>query len=234
MDREAWDAAVYGVTKSQTRLSNWTELKIMLIFLNSNAAAAKSPQSCLTLYDSIDGSPPGSSPFPSPMHASMLSRFSHVWLCNKAIQIITSLWVSCGSFIRSVSDFGSFGFPSFSVLILLISFFIFIIFYFCLSLVQLLSRVLLFSTPWTAARQITLPIINSWSPPKPMSIELVMPSNHLILCCPLLLLPSTLPRIRVFSNESPLWCSPKHQVAKVLEFQLQHQSFQWTPRTSLL
>ena len=105
------------------------------------------------------------------MHASMLSRFSHVWLCNKDIQIITSLWVSCGSFIQSVSDFGSFGFPSFSVLILLISFFIFIIFYFCLSLVQLLSRVLLFATSWTTARQTTLPIINSWSPPKPCPLN---------------------------------------------------------------
>ena len=49
-----------------------------------------------------------------------------------------------------------------------------------------------------------LPITNAWSPPKPMSIELVMPSNHLILCHPLLLLPSTLPSIRVFSNQSAL------------------------------
>ena len=56
-----------------------------------------------------------------------------------------------------------------------------------------------------------------------MSIELLMPSNHLILCCPLLPLPSTFPRIRVFSNES---VSYSHQVAKVLELQLQHQSFQ--------
>ena len=57
-------------------------------------------------------------------------------------------------------------------------------------------------TPWTAARQAFLSITNSWSPPKPRPIELVMPSNHLILCCPLLLLPSTFPNIRVFSNES--------------------------------
>ena len=67
-----------------------------------------------------------------------------------------------------------------------------------------LSRVRLFVTPWAAARQASLSITNSWSPPKPMSIESVMPSNHLILCRPLLLLPSIFPSIRVFSNESAL------------------------------
>ena len=60
------------------------------------------------------------------------------------------------------------------------------------------------ATPWTAARQASLSITNSRSPPKPMSIESVMPSNHLILCRPLLLLPSIFPSIRVFSNESAL------------------------------
>ena len=59
-------------------------------------------------------------------------------------------------------------------------------------------------TPRTAAHQASLSITNSWSPPKPMSTELVMPSNHLILCRPFLLLPSILPSIRVFSNESAL------------------------------
>ena len=59
-------------------------------------------------------------------------------------------------------------------------------------------------TPWTAARQASLSITNSWSPPKPMSIVSVMPSNHLILHCPLLLLSSIFPSIRVFSNESTL------------------------------
>ena len=72
------------------------------------------------------------------------------------------------------------------------------------SSVQLLSCVRLFATPWTTARQASLSITNSWSPPKPMSIESVMPSNHLILCRPLLLLPSIIPSIRVFSNESAL------------------------------
>ena len=62
----------------------------------------------------------------------------------------------------------------------------------------------LFATPWTAARQASLSITNSQSPPKPVSIESVMPSSHLILCRPLFLLPSMFPSIRVFSNESPL------------------------------
>ena len=66
------------------------------------------------------------------------------------------------------------------------------------SSVQLLSHVWLFVTPWTIACQASLSITNSWNSPKLMSIELVMPSNHLILCCPLLLLPLILPSIRVF------------------------------------
>ena len=70
--------------------------------------------------------------------------------------------------------------------------------------VQLLRRVWLFVTPWTAACQASLSITNSQSLPKSMSIESVMPSNHLILCCPLLLLSSIFPTIRVFSNESVL------------------------------
>ena len=91
------------------------------------------------------------------------------------------------------------------------------------SSVQSLSCVRLFVTPWIAARQASLSITNSQSLPKLMSIESVMPSSHLILCHPLLLLPPIPPSIGVFSNSS-------YEVAKVLEFQLQHQSFQWTPR----
>ena len=71
------------------------------------------------------------------------------------------------------------------------------------SSVQSLSCVRLFATPWIAARQAALSITNS-SLPKLMSIELVIPSSHLILCCPLLLLPPIAPSIRVFSNESTL------------------------------
>ena len=72
------------------------------------------------------------------------------------------------------------------------------------SSVQSLSRVQLSATPWTAAHQASLSITNSQSLPKLTSIESVMPSNDLILCCPLLLLPSILPSIRDFSNESIL------------------------------
>ena len=70
--------------------------------------------------------------------------------------------------------------------------------------VQSLSHVRFFVAPWIVAPQTSLSIINSWSLSKLMSIELVMPSNHLILCRPLLLLPSIFPSIRVFSNESAL------------------------------
>ena len=90
------------------------------------------------------------------------------------------------------------------------------------SSVQLLSHVLLFVTPWTAAHQASLSITNSRSLLKFMSIESLMLSNHLILCCPFLLLPSIFSSIRVFSNESVLCI----KLAKVLELQLQHQSFQ--------
>ena len=74
-----------------------------------------------------------------------------------------------------------------------------------LSSIQSLSHVRLFATPWTIAHQASLSITNSRSLPKPMSIESVMPSNHLILCHPLLLLPSVIPSIRIFSNESVLY-----------------------------
>ena len=73
-----------------------------------------------------------------------------------------------------------------------------------LSSFQSLSQVQLFATPWTIAHHASLSITNSRSPPKPMSIESVMPSSHLILYLPLLLLPSIFPSSRVFSNESAL------------------------------
>ena len=76
--------------------------------------------------------------------------------------------------------------------------------YYCNQFSSVSQRVRLFVTPWTAARQASLSITNSQSLLKLMSIESVMPSNHLILCHPLLLLPSIFPSIRVFSNESAL------------------------------
>ena len=101
-----------------------------------------------------------------------------------------------------------------------------------ISSVQSLSRVQLFATPWTAARQASLSITNSQSLLKLMSIESVMTSNHLILCWPLLLLPSIFPRIRVFSNESVLhirwpkyWSfsfsiSPPHEYSGLISFRM--------------
>ena len=88
------------------------------------------------------------------------------------------------------------------------------------SSVQSLSRVQLFATPWTAACQASLSITNSQSLLKLMSIKSVMPSTHLILCRPLLLLPSIFPRTRILSNEPVLWIGWP-------ELQPQHQSFQW-------
>ena len=86
-----------------------------------------------------------------------------------------------------------------------------------------LSRVHFFATTWTAARQASLSITNSWSLLKLMSIELVMSSNHLILCCPLLLPPSIFPSIRVFLNDSVLHIKwPKYWLsASVLPMNIQ-------------
>ena len=97
---------------------------------------------------------------------------------------------------------------------------------------QSLSHVQLFATPWTAARQAPLSITNSQSLFKLMSIESVMPSNHLILCHPLLLLPSIFPSIKVFSNESALcirwpkyWCfsfsiRPSNEYSGLISFRM--------------
>ena len=113
------------------------------------------------------------------------------------------------------------------------------------SSVQLLSCVLLFATPWTAARQASPSITNSWNQPKPISIESVMPSNILILCCPLLLLPSIFPSIRVFSNESALrirwpkyWSfsfniSPCNEHPGLISFRMGLLVVQWTVKSLL-
>ena len=103
--------------------------------------------------------------------------------------------------------------------------------------VQSFSHVRLFTTPWTAARQAPLSITNSQRRPKPMSIVLVMPSNHLILCHPLPLLPSIFPSIRVFSNESAIWIRwPSIGVSastSVLPMNTQDWSLGWTGWISL-
>ena len=90
-------------------------------------------------------------------------------------------------------------------------------FNFSISSVRLLSRVQLFQTPWTAAHQASLSITNSWSPPKPMSIESVMPSSHLILCCS----SASSPALNLSQHQGLFqWVSSSHQVAKVLSFSL--------------
>ena len=103
---------------------------------------------------------------------------------------------------------------------------------FCMnsSSVRLLSCVWLFGTPWTATCQASLSITNSWSLLKLMSIELLMPSNHLILCRPILLPPSIFPSVRVFSNESALhirwpkyWSfsfSPSNEYSGLISFRM--------------
>ena len=102
------------------------------------------------------------------------------------------------------------------------------------SSVQSLSRVWLFATPWIGARQASLSITNSRSSLRLMSIESVMPSSHLILCHPLLL-PASIPAPNPSQHQSLFqWVNSSHEVAKVLEFQLQHHSFQGNPRANLL
>ena len=100
--------------------------------------------------------------------------------------------------------------------------------------VQSLNHVWLFATPWTAACQAFLSITNSRSLLKLMSIKSVMPSNHLILCCPLLLLPSIFPSIRVFSSDSVLcirwpkyWSfsiSPSNEYSGLISFRIEYWS----------
>ena len=99
-----------------------------------------------------------------------------------------------------------------------------------ISSVQLLSRVRLFATPWITACHASLSITNSRSSLRLTSIESVMPSRHLILCRPLLLLPPNPSQYQSLFQ----WVNSSHEVAKVLEFQLQHHSFQRNPRADLL
>ena len=121
---------------------------------------------------------------------------------NCLSQFKFTLSLCCGShpvnFLFHVFNFSSLKFLFGSIFCFLF------IFWVQFSSVQSLSRVWLFATPWIAARQASLSITNFRSPHKPMCTELVMPSNHLILCHPLLLLPSIFPSMRVFSKASVL------------------------------
>ena len=105
-----------------------------------------------------------------------------------SMQAICVFFLCCGCCYRKVCVFHLISHVQFAIVVV----------------VQSLNNVQLFVTPWTAVCQASMSFTISWSLLKLMSIELVMPSNHLILCCPLLLLPSIFPSIRVFSNESVL------------------------------
>ena len=156
----------------------------------SAAAAAKSLQPCPTLWDPIDGSPPGS-PVPGILQARTLDwvaiSFPNAWKWKvkvkslSRVQLLATPWTAAyqapSSMGFSMQEYWS-GVPLPSP-----------------------SHVWLFANSWTAAHQAFLSFTISQSLLKLMSVELVMPSKQLILCGPLLLLPSIFPSIRVFSNE---------------------------------
>ena len=166
------------------------------------AAAANSLQSCPTLCNPIDGSPPGS-PIPGILQARTLDwvdiSFSNEWKWKWSRSVVSDSQRTHG--LQPTRLLRPWDFPGkgtgvgcHCLLWCLTS----------VSSVQLLSYVWLFATPWIAARQASLSITNSQSSLELTSIESVMPSSHLILRCPLLLLPPIPPSIRVFSNESTL------------------------------
>ena len=186
---------IHGVAKHQTRLSDWTELNratwVLHFDINKtgvdpalwnlqSTVKVKVAQSWPTLFDPMDCSPSNSPGQDTGVGSpSLLQGIFPTREFNRGL--LHCGWIlyqrSYQGSSQSISQFSS---------------------------VQSLSRVRFFATPWTSALQASLSITNSPSPPKPMSIELVMPSNHLILHCPLLLLPSIFASIRVFSNESAL------------------------------
>ena len=153
----------------------------------------------LTLYDPIDCSMPG---LPFPHHLPEFTQF-HVHWISDTIQLSHPLSPSSCTATMLNSHLITLYFIQFSS-------------------VQSLSCVQLFVTSWATARQVPLSSTVSQSLFKLMSIETVIPSNYLILCHPCLLIPLVFQHQGLFQ-----WVGSLHQVAKVLEFQLQHQSFQW-------
>ena len=141
--QEAWRAAIHGVSKSQTWLSNWTEHWMGYSLITTD------------LFNDY-----------------LIIIFTLNFYSKRVFHLANST-VLCTLSVQFSS-------------------------------VQSLSRVRLFSTPWIAARQASLSITNSGNSLKLTAIESVMPSSHLILCCPLFLLPPIPPSIRVFSSESTL------------------------------
>ena len=172
--------------------------------LNMMCVCVRLTQLCLTLCDSMCYSSPGSS-----VHGILQARIMEslaILFSRESFQPRDRTW-----FLALQADSLPSEWPRKPIILS----------------VQLLSHVWLFVIPWTAACQAFLYITNFRTLLKLMSIELVIPSNHLIFCRPLFLLPS------IFQGLFQ-WVSSSHEVAKVLELQLQHQSFQWTPRTDFL
>ena len=172
-------------------------LVITRLFCFSAAAGAKSLQSCPTQCDTIDGSPPGS-PIPGILQARTLEwvaiSFSSAWKWKVKVKSLSHVWLLATPWIAAYQAPPSMGFPRqeyWSGVPLP-------------SPVLSLSRVQLFVTPRTAAHQASLSFTISQSLLKLMSIKSVMPSDHLILCYTLLLLPSVFLSIRVSSNELAL------------------------------
>ena len=171
-------------------------IRKQISILIKTAAAAKSLQSCPTLCDPVDSSPPGCL-VPGILQARTLEwvaiSFPNVWRWKVKVKSLIRVRLLATPWTAAYQAPPSMGFSRQE--------------YWSgdsVSSVQSLSCVRLFATPCTAARQASLSITNSWSLMKLMPIELVMPSSHLILCHPLLLLPPIPPSLRVFSNESTL------------------------------
>ena len=144
---------------------------------------------------------------PTTLHSKLVHIIIHIFWIRKKKTSIQTLWKEW-----------SYTFTSVCLLLALFS------------SVQLLSRVWLLATPWTAACQASLSINNSQSLLKIMSIKLVMPSSHLNPRSS-----HSPPALNPSQNQGLFqWVSSSHQVAKLLEFQLQHQSFQWIFRTDFL
>ena len=205
MGRGARWAAVHGVAKSWTRLSDFT-FTFHFHALEKKMAALSS-----VLAWRIPGTVK-----PSGLPSKGLHRVGHDWsnlAATVAVAVSLNVCVCVCACVHALSHFScvwhcnptDWSLPGSAINgILQARILEWVAIPFSISSVQSFSRVQLFATPWIAAHQASLSITNPQSLLKPMPIKLVMPSNHLIFCCPLLLLPPTPLSIRVFSNESTL------------------------------
>ena len=198
-------------------------------------AAAKLLQSCLTLCDPIDISPPGS-PHPWDSPGKNTGVGCHFLLQCMKMKSESEVIRLCPMFPDpmdcSLPGSSIHGIFQARILEWVVIAFSMIYGSVQFSSVQSLSRVRLFATPWIAACQASLSITNSWSLLKHMSIKSVMPSSHPAISSsviPFSSCPQSLKHQGLFQ-----WVNSSHEVAKVLKFQLQHQSFHWTPRTDFL